>query len=396
MNIKRRKKAVTGEDEVYDVVMEEDYGPTTGQRTLHKGLDRASARSAVRHYNKRAMPNQRFYEETEEDRLSRRPVRSSTRVTAAQRDSSAVVNKARDIYAALCDLYFDMTQGANAPFSEEGAPAYYLDKAISAIDDIYAFGLSEEDREAMSVDGATCVSGSDYFDEDECGIEGACGKKSVNSSYNPSARYKDVGGSFGDAGAVYTVQDLIDYWHAEYKYDPVLQEYSSLNQWLADTIGNFMIPVDGATCISGAATGSPAQQIYDFLDEEGGYTDYDQKIEDVMEAFGLSRELAESYVWDWSSGLNKLDDEEYETEGAASIEVDGELARDFGASLLQELVEARVDGISIYNVEIGRNLTTFYYEIDDVNNDYTTDEVNDMIEIAVAEIIGDAEEGQFD
>lgn len=252
-----KKKAVTGEDEVYDVVMEEDYGPTTGQRTLHKGLDRASARSAVRHYNKRAMPNQRFYEETEEDRLSRRPVRSSTRVTAAQRDSSAVVNKARDIYVALCDLYFDMTQGANAPFSAEGAPAYYLDKAISAIDDIYAFGLSEEDREAMSVDSATCISGSDYFDED------------------------------------------------------------------------------------------------------------DEEYED-------------------------------ENEGAASIEIDGDVARDFGASLLQELVEARVDCISIYDVEIGRNLTTFYYEIDDVNNDYTTDEVNDMIEIAVAEIIGDAEEGQFD
>ena len=298
-----KKKAVTGEDEVYDVVMEEDYGPTTGRRTLHKGLDRASARSAVRHYNKRAMPNQRFYEETEEDRLGRRPVRSSTRVTAAQRDSSAVVNKARDIYASLCDLYFDMTQGANAPFSEEGAPAYYLDKAISAIDDIYAFGLSEEDREAMSV--------------------------------------------------------------------------------------------DGATCISGAATDSLAQQIYDFLDEEGGYTDYDQKIEDVMEAFGLSHDSAESYVWDWSSGLNKLDDEgEYETEGAASIEIDGDVARDFGASLLQELVEARVDGISIYNVEIGRNLTTFYYEINDA--EYTPEDINRQIDIAMDEIIGDSEEGQFD
>lgn len=355
-----KKKAVTGEDEVYDVVMEEDYGPITGQRTLHKGLDRASARSAVRHYNKRAMPNQRFYEETEEDRLSRRPVRSSTRVTAAQRDSSAVVNKARDIYAALCDLYFDMTQGTNAPFSAEGAPAYYLEKAIDAIDDIYAFGLSEEDREAMSVDSATCISGSDYFDEDEREIEGACGKKSVTSSYDPSAKYKDVGGGFGDEDAVYTVQDLIDYWNAEHTYDPVLQGYSSLDEWLDDTISNFMIPVVGS---DNALTHTTSKK----------------------------RPICSSDDFDEN-------DEEYEdeNEGAASIEIDGELARDFGASLLQELVEARVDGINIYDVEIGRDLTTFYYEIDDVNNDYTTDEVNDMIEIAVAEIIGDAEEGQFD
>ena len=295
----------------------------------------------------------------EEGRLRRRPIRSSTRVTAAQRDSSAEVNKARDIYAALCDLYFDMTQGTNAPFSAEGAPAYYLDKAISAIDDIYAFGLSEEDREAMSVDGATCVSSSDYFDEDEREIEGACGKKSVTSSYDPSAKYKDVGGGFGDEDAVYTVQDLIDYWNAEHTYDPVLPGYSSLDEWLDDTISNFMIPVVGS----------------------------DNKLAHTT---SKKRPICSSDYFD--------EDDEYEDEnaGAASIEIDGDLARDFGASLLQELVEARVDCISIYDVEIGGDLTTFYYEIDDVNNDYTTDEVNDMIETAVAEIIGDAEEGQFD
>lgn len=90
------------------------------------------------------------------------------------------------------------------------------------------------------------------------------------------------------------------------------------------------------------------------------------------------------------------EEEEWENEGACTVWVDREIAASFGASLLQELVEARVDGINIYDVQIEENSTTFYYEIDDVNNDYTTDEVNDMIEIAVQEIIGDADEGQFD
>ena len=59
-----------------------------------------------------------------------------------------------------------------------------------------------------------------------------------------------------------------------------------------------------------------SQRIYEFLDEEGGYTDYNQKIEDVVEEFGISKELAESYVWDWSSGLNTLNDPNEDTEEA--------------------------------------------------------------------------------
>ena len=38
-----------------------------------------------------------------------------------------------------------------------------------------------------------------------------------------------------------------------------------------------------------------AKDVYDFLEETGGYSDYDQKIEDVMEEFGLSKEEAEGY-----------------------------------------------------------------------------------------------------
>ena len=57
---------------------------------------------------------------------------------------------------------------------------------------------------------------------------------------------------------------------------------------------------------------SLAQQIFAFLDEQGGYTDYNQKIEDVAETFGLSEKEAESFVWDWSTGLYNNDiDEDY-------------------------------------------------------------------------------------
>ena len=42
------------------------------------------------------------------------------------------------------------------------------------------------------------------------------------------------------------------------------------------------------------------REIYDYCDLMGGYFDYDQKVEDVMEEFGLTRDQAESEVWNWS------------------------------------------------------------------------------------------------
>lgn len=49
-----------------------------------------------------------------------------------------------------------------------------------------------------------------------------------------------------------------------------------------------------------ASSDNLRNEIYDFLDVLGGYTDYDQKIEDVMEEFNLPRDKAEDYVWNWS------------------------------------------------------------------------------------------------
>ena len=42
------------------------------------------------------------------------------------------------------------------------------------------------------------------------------------------------------------------------------------------------------------------RKIYEFCDDCGGYSDYDQKVEDVMDEFGLTRDQAESEVWNWS------------------------------------------------------------------------------------------------
>lgn len=42
------------------------------------------------------------------------------------------------------------------------------------------------------------------------------------------------------------------------------------------------------------------RDIYEYCDALNGYGDYDQKIEDVMEEFGLTKEQAEIEVWNWS------------------------------------------------------------------------------------------------
>lgn len=47
-------------------------------------------------------------------------------------------------------------------------------------------------------------------------------------------------------------------------------------------------------------------EIYEYLDELGGYASYDDKIDYLVEEFGLSREDAESYVWNHASGLDRL------------------------------------------------------------------------------------------
>lgn len=52
-----------------------------------------------------------------------------------------------------------------------------------------------------------------------------------------------------------------------------------------------------------------SDEIFDYLDELGGYLDYDDKIEALMDDFSLSKDEAEGFVWDWSSGLHELEKE---------------------------------------------------------------------------------------
>lgn len=47
------------------------------------------------------------------------------------------------------------------------------------------------------------------------------------------------------------------------------------------------------------------REIYKFLDEEcGGYCDYDGKVESLMEEYGMTKEEANSWVWEYTTGVH--------------------------------------------------------------------------------------------
>lgn len=48
------------------------------------------------------------------------------------------------------------------------------------------------------------------------------------------------------------------------------------------------------------------KEVYEYLDELGGYVGYDDKIDALVEDLGISREDAEGYVWNHASGLDRL------------------------------------------------------------------------------------------
>ena len=49
-----------------------------------------------------------------------------------------------------------------------------------------------------------------------------------------------------------------------------------------------------------------SKEIYEYLDLIGGYDDYDGKVESLMEDFGLTQDEAEGYVWNHTTGLDRL------------------------------------------------------------------------------------------
>lgn len=63
-------------------------------------------------------------------------------------------------------------------------------------------------------------------------------------------------------------------------------------------------------------------RIYDFLDEQEGDSDYNQKIEDVSDEFGMSPDEAEKYVQDWTLNTHKSDPEWSDTADQEEDSVD--------------------------------------------------------------------------
>ena len=51
-------------------------------------------------------------------------------------------------------------------------------------------------------------------------------------------------------------------------------------------------------------------EIYEYLDENFYAADYNQAVEDIAEIFNLSKNQAESYVWNWTLNHGKEDGEE--------------------------------------------------------------------------------------
>lgn len=53
-------------------------------------------------------------------------------------------------------------------------------------------------------------------------------------------------------------------------------------------------------------TKSKDREIYEYLDELGGYCGYDDRIDMLVEDFGISKSAAENYVWNHTSRLDRL------------------------------------------------------------------------------------------
>ena len=49
------------------------------------------------------------------------------------------------------------------------------------------------------------------------------------------------------------------------------------------------------------------KEIYAWLEESRGYQDYNGNVEDIAEVFGLTEDEAETYVFNWASGLYRFE-----------------------------------------------------------------------------------------
>lgn len=83
--------------------------------------------------------------------------------------------------------------------------------------------------------------------------------------------YVDTQGVMGEVGQLYTKYDLINYWKENKNSDPSLMEYTSMYDWLKDTL-DFMELVNDLQ----ESNMGYSQQLYDMLDDH--YLGYNGKI----------------------------------------------------------------------------------------------------------------------
>lgn len=191
----------------------------------------------------------------------------------------------------------------------------------------------------------------------------------------------------------YCFQRMIDYYGPEYDLtDEQIRKAAEMwYQKLVDTASYYPF---GCVDLFGASEDT-IEDAYDsgLLDED----EYDafmndnypecfaeESINDVLGTNTVTEDFDDDY--DDEDEYNEYEADE--CEGSVIIKVSGELANDFGASLLQELIEARLSGpITVYDVEIGNQFTTVYFEIDSNVDDYTVEDAEFEIEEAFEDIL---------
>lgn len=57
-------------------------------------------------------------------------------------------------------------------------------------------------------------------------------------------KFRDINGGLGLVDEIYTFQELKDIWDEDHNFDPSMEEYDSFEEWVNDTIMNYMKPVD--------------------------------------------------------------------------------------------------------------------------------------------------------
>ena len=99
-------------------------------------------------------------------------------------------------------------------------------QAASTADMLDAF---QDKLEEFGVESSTDVKASE---EDDRKVE------IYDSDYDE--KYEDVYGSFGDPGQVYSLAVIKMYWNNNRYSDPVLESYSSFDEWWKDTKNYFI------------------------------------------------------------------------------------------------------------------------------------------------------------